>query len=192
VPKLIQAYRQRYPGVLLLPEQSNTPYLVEALRNGHVDAAFVRPPFSSGEGLTVYPVVEEPMRIVLPSKHPQARIRSMSLATLARETFILFPRAIGPGLYDSVIASCQLAGFSPILGQEAPQISSIVHLVAAGFGVSVVPQSIEQIRADDIVYGRISGEAPRAPISLAIRKDNRSATVRNFVALARQKTGAAG
>jgi DNA-binding transcriptional LysR family regulator len=192
VPKLIQAYRQRYPGVLLLPEQSNTPYLVEALRNGHVDAAFVRPPFSSGEGLTVYPVVEEPMRIVLPSKHPQARIRSMSLATLARETFILFPRAIGPGLYDSVIASCQLAGFSPILGQEAPQISSIVHLVAAGFGVSVVPQSIEQIRADDIVYVRISGEAPRAPISLAIRKDNRSATVRNFVALARQKTGAAG
>jgi DNA-binding transcriptional LysR family regulator len=192
VPKLIQAYRQRYPGVLLSPEQSNTPYLVEALRNGHIDAAFVRPPFSAGEGLTVYPVVEEPMRIVLPSKHPQARSRSMSLATLARETFILFPRVIGPGLYDSVIASCQLAGFSPILGQEAPQISSIVHLVAAGFGVSVVPQSIEQIRADGIVYVRISGDAPRAPIGLAVRRDNRSAAVRNFVALARQKTGAAG
>jgi DNA-binding transcriptional LysR family regulator len=116
----------------------------------------------------------------------------MSLATLARETFILFPRVIGPGLYDSVIASCQLAGFSPILGQEAPQISSIVHLVAAGFGVSVVPQSIEQIRADGIVYVRISGDAPRAPIGLAVRRDNRSAAVRNFVALARQKTGAAG
>jgi DNA-binding transcriptional LysR family regulator len=190
VPKLIQAYRQRYPGVLLLPEQSNTPYLVEALRNGHVDAAFVRPPFSSGEGLTVYPVVEEPMRIVLPSKHPQARKRSVSLASLAHETFILFPRAIGPGLHDSIIASCQRAGFSPILGQEAPQIAYIVYLVAAGFGISIVPHSIEQIRADGIVYVPIKGEAPRAPISLAVRKDNRSAVIRNFVALARPRARA--
>jgi hypothetical protein len=108
---------------------------------------------------------------------------------LAHETFILFPRAIGPGLHDSIIASCQRAGFSPILGQEAPQISSIVHLVAAGFGVSIVPHSIEQIRADGIVYVPIKGEAPRAPISLAVRKDNRSAVIRNFVALARPRLG---
>jgi DNA-binding transcriptional LysR family regulator len=135
-------------------------------------------------------LVQEPMRIVLPSKHPQARERSVSLATLAHETFILFPREIGPGLHDSIIASCQRAGFSPILGQEAPQVSSIVHLVAAGFGVSIVPHSIEQIRADGIVYVPIKGEAPRAPISLAVRKDNRSAVIRNFVALARPRARA--
>ena len=95
----------------------------------------------------------------------------MSLAALAHETFILFPRAIGPGLHDSIIASCQRAGFSPILGQEAPQIASIIYLVAAGFGISIVPHSIEQIRADGIVYVPIKGEAPRAPISLAVRKE---------------------
>jgi DNA-binding transcriptional LysR family regulator len=89
------------------------------------------------------------------------------------------PGAIGPGLHDSIIASCQRAGFSPILGQEAPQISSIVYLVAAGFGVSIVPRSIEQIRADGIVYVPIKGGAP---IRLAVRKDNRSAAIRNFVA----------
>lgn len=190
VPGLVQTYRRRYPDVLLSPVQSNTPHLVEALRNGSVDVAFVRPPLGDGEGLTVHPLVQEPMRIVLPSKHPQARERSVSLATLALETFILFPRAIGPGLHDSIIASCQRAGFSPILGQEAPQISSIVHLVAAGFGVSIVPHSIEQIRADGIVYVPIKGEAPRAPISLAVRKDNRSAVIRNFVALARPRARA--
>jgi DNA-binding transcriptional LysR family regulator len=186
VPGLIQAYRERYPDVKLSPEESNTPYLTEALRNGAIDVAFVRPPIGDSEGITVQPFVEEPMRIVLPSKHPHARMRSVSLAVLAQEIFILFPRAIGPGLYDSVIAGCQRVGFSPTLGQEAPQISSIVHLVAAGFGVSVVPQSIEQIRAEGVVYASIDGEAPRAPISLAVRKDNRSAAVRNFVALARR------
>jgi hypothetical protein len=50
-----------------------------------------------------------------------------------------------------------------------------------------VPHSIEQIRADGIVYVPIKGEAPRAPISLAVRKDNRSAVMRNFVALARPR-----
>ena len=187
VPGLIQAYRECYPNVLLSPVQSNTPHLVEALQNGSVDVAFVRPPLGDGEGLTVHPLVQEPMRIVLPSKHPQARKRSVSLASLAHETFILFPRTIGPGLHDSIIASCQRAGFSPILGQEAPQIASIIYLVAAGFGISIVPHSIEQIRADGIVYVPIKGEAPRAPISLAVRKDDRSAAIRNFVALARPR-----
>jgi DNA-binding transcriptional LysR family regulator len=190
VPGLIQAFRKRYPNVLLLPVQSNTPQLVEALRSGSVDVAFVRPPLGDDDGIALHPLVEEPMRIVLPSKHPQTRERSVSLAALAQETFILFPRAIGPGFHDSIIASCQRAGFSPILGQEAPQISSIVHLVAAGFGISIVPHSIEQIRADGIVYIPIKGEAPRAPISLAVHKNNRSASIRNFVALVRPRAPA--
>ena len=190
IPKLVQAFRRRHPNVVLLPEQSNTPKLIASLHDGSIDVAFVRPPFSDSNGISVEPLVEEPMRIVLPSNHPQASLRSVSLASLAGETFILFPRAVGPGLHDSIIAACQRAGFSPILGQDAPQISSTVHLVAAGFGISIVPQSIEQIHADGVVYVGIKGEAPRAPISVAIRKDNRAATVRNFVSLARHSQAA--
>jgi|SRR5579859_1061731 len=192
VPALIQAYRELYPNVQLSPVQSNSPQLADALRAEAVDVAFVRPPLGNGEGIALQTVAEEPMRIVLPSKHPQAGSASLPLAALARETLILFPRAIGPGLFDSIIAGCQRAGFSPTLGQEAPQLPSIVYLVAAGFGVSLVPQSIAQIRADGIVYIEIEGEAPMAPISLAYRKDNRSATVRNFITLARQGLHRAG
>lgn len=186
VPELILAYREFYPKVLLSPVQSNTPHLIEALRTGSVDVAFVRPPFGDGEGIAVEPLVEEPMCIVLPSTHALAESARLPLAALAQESLILFPRAIGPGLYDSIIASCQRAGFSPTLGQEAPQLPSIVYLVAAGFGVSIVPQSIEQIRANGIAYIEIEGEAPRAPISVAYRRDDRSTTVRNFVALTRR------
>ena len=187
VPGLVQTYRRRYPGVVLSPVQGNTPDLVEAVQNGSVDVAFVRPPLGDRQAITVHPLVEETMRIVLPSNHPQARKRFVSLATLAQETIILPPRAISPGLYDSIIASCQRAGFSPLLKHEDPLmvIASIVYLVAAGFGISIVPHSFQHIRADGIVYVPIKGEAPRAPISLAVRKDNRSAVIRNFVALAR-------
>ncbi len=185
VPAVIQAFRDLYPNVLLSPEQSNTPHLVECLRNGSVDVAFVRPPVADSEGIAILPVVEEPMRIVLPIRHSLAKEPHIPLKALAGENLILFPRAIGQGLYDSIIASCQRVGFSPILGQEAPQIPSIVCLVAAGFGVSVIPKSIEQIRADGVVYLPVKGEAPVAPIGVAYRKDDRRATVRNFVTLAR-------
>jgi DNA-binding transcriptional LysR family regulator len=186
VPGIIRAYRERYPGVVLTPEQSNTARLIAALQAGEIDVAFVRPPIIDGEGVALDPLIDEPMMIVLPEWHPHAGDPSMPLAALAPETFILFPRALGPGLHDSIIASCQRAGFSPKLGQEASQTVSIIHMVAAGFGVSIVPQSLEQIRVEGVVYLGIEGEAPRALVSLAYRRDDRSMIVRNLVALARQ------
>ncbi|HVJ54208.1 MAG TPA: LysR substrate-binding domain-containing protein [Aliidongia sp.] len=186
VPGIVRAYRERYPLVSLSPEASNTPRLVAGLRNDEIDIAFVRPPVGEADGLTIEPLVEEPMVIVLPRSHARAGDGSVPLAVLADETLILFPRAIGPGLYDTVLAACRQAGFSPTVGQEAPQIPSIVHLVAAGFGVSIVPKSIAQIDAEGVCYLGIEGDGPSAPIGIAYRRNDRSPLVRNFVALARQ------
>src|SRR3979490_809844 len=65
-PRIISAHRERYPGVLVSPEERNTPLLVAGLRSGEIDVAFIRPPLSDGEGLEVEPLVEEPMVILLP------------------------------------------------------------------------------------------------------------------------------
>src|SRR6202051_2076788 len=186
VPGIISAHRRREPSVLTSQEERSTPLLAAGLRSGEIDVAFIRPPLSDGEGLEVEPLVEEPMVIALPESHPRARDRSMPLAALAEETFILFPRAIPPDLHDAIIASCRRAGFSCKLSQDAPQILTTVLMVAAGLGVSIVPQSIAQLPLAGVAYIRIEGEAPRAPISLAYRRDNRSTTVRNFVAPARR------
>jgi DNA-binding transcriptional LysR family regulator len=186
VPGIIRAHRERYPGVLVSPEERNTPLLVAGLRSGEIDVAFIRPPLRDCEGLEVEPLVEEPMVILLPESHPRAGDRSMPLAALAAENLILFPRAVGPGLHDAIIASCQRAGFSCKLSQDSPQILTTVLMVAAGLGVSIVPQSIAQIRLAGVAYIPIEGDAPRAPISLAYRRHDRSTTVRNFVASARR------
>jgi DNA-binding transcriptional LysR family regulator len=186
VSGIISAYCERHPSVLVSPEQSNTARLVAALQSGKIDVAFVRPPIIDGEGLALDPLIDEPTMIVLPESHPRAGDRSLALAALAEETLILFPRTIGPGGHDAIIASCQRAGFSPKLGQQAPQMPENVHMVAAGFGVSIVPQSLAQIHHPGVAYIRIEGEAPRAPISLAFRRDDRSTIVRNFVTSARR------
>ncbi|HVI88975.1 MAG TPA: LysR family transcriptional regulator [Dongiaceae bacterium] len=186
VPSAIGAFRQRYPGVVLLPEQSNTPHLIAGLRAGEIDVAFIRPPVTESEGLAFDLLVEEPMLVVLPAAHARAGERSIPLAAIAEDTLILFPRQTGPGLYDAVIAACQQAGFSPEIGQEAPQITSTVHMVAAGFGVSIVPQSVQQIHAEGVAYLRIQGDAPCAQISLAYRRGDQSAAVQHFVGITRR------
>lgn len=59
-------------------------------------------------------------------------------------------------------------------------------MVAAGFGISIIPQSLEQLHAEGVAYLQIEGDAPRALVSLAYRRGDRSTVVRNFVALARR------
>jgi DNA-binding transcriptional LysR family regulator len=187
VPALVQRYRACQPDVQLLPEQSNTPALIEGLHAGTVDLAFIRPPIEADDTLSVETLVEEDMLVVLPQRHPLAlQAAPVPLEALAEETFILFPREIGHGLYDAVVGACHRAGFNPRLGLAAPQISSIVPMVEAGFGVSVVPRSVNRIGGPDVAYLPIAGDIPRAPIGLACRRDERSAAVRQFVALARR------
>jgi DNA-binding transcriptional LysR family regulator len=187
VPALIREYRGRHPDVVLSPEQSNTPSLVEGLQQGRIDVAFIRPPIMSADEVEVELLVREDMVVALPHTHPLAQSgASVSLSALAAETFILFPRMIGAGLYDAITHACQRAGFIPRLGQEAPQITSIVPMVGAGFGISIVPRSTSQIQTDEVVYLPIAGEAPKAPISLAWRRHDPSPVVRSFLAVARQ------
>jgi DNA-binding transcriptional LysR family regulator len=191
IPAIIREYGIDYPDIVLFPAASNTPLLVARLRAGQIDAAFIRPPIGDDGDLALEPLVDEPTVMLLPSGHPLSRLTSAPLKALAREILVLFARENNPSNYDSVIAACRRAGFSPKLGQEAPQIVAAVPMVAAGLGVSIVPQSIGRIHVDGVVCLPIDGDAPRALISLAHRRDDRSAAVQNFVAVTRRVTRAA-
>jgi DNA-binding transcriptional LysR family regulator len=190
IPAIIREYRMHFPDVVLFPQASSTSLLVARLRCGQVDIAFIRPPLSDDEGVVIEPLVDEPAVMVLPAGHPLSRSISAPLGAFAKETFVLFPRELNPGNYDSFIAACHRAGFSPKLGQEAPQIVSTIPLVAAGLGVSIVPRSTSRILADSVIYLPIEGDAPRALIGLAHRRDDPSPAVRNFIAVAHRLIGA--
>lgn len=183
VPALIRDFRARYPDVQLHTEQSNTARLLEALAADTIDAAFVRTPIDAPPGIVSVPVVDEDMVLALPSEHRLAGRERVPLAALADDEFILLPREISPGLYDRTVGACEAAGFTPKLGQEAPQITSIVPMVAAGFGVSLVPASVSQIQTPGVGYWPIEGEVPRAPISLAYRAAHGSAALERFIGM---------
>ena len=101
------------------------------------------------------------------AKRPQSP--ALPLAALAAETFIVYRRRSGPGLYDAIFAACHAAGFSPLVGQEAPRIVSTLNLVATGLGIAIVPASLQRMQMDGVVYRRLTGTQPRAPLLLATR-----------------------
>jgi DNA-binding transcriptional LysR family regulator len=71
-----------------------------------------------------------------------------------------------------------------VIGQLAPQIASVVNLVGAELGVSIVPASMSQLQITGVTYRAIAGEARIAPLVLAHRRGETSALVRNFLARA--------
>ncbi|WP_321878769.1 LysR family transcriptional regulator [Paraburkholderia bannensis] len=184
VATLLQRYRTAYPGVAIGCEESNSSVLLERVSEARVDAAFVRLPLDC-RGLETQPLVEEDVLAVLPPRHRLARRRSLDLADLAGDPLILFPRPIGPDLYDSIISACRAAGFNPVISMESPQISSTVNMAAAGFGVTLIPSSMRQIQAKGVTYHALKGGSLHTTIALVHRPRERAPTVQNFVRILR-------
>jgi DNA-binding transcriptional LysR family regulator len=189
VPAVIRTFRETYPNVSLMLEESGTGALVDGLRREQIDAAFVRSPVADRQGLAVHALFEEPMLVALPAGHRLAgdEATPIALSEIAAEPLILYRRRSGPGLYDAIIGACRAAGFSPNIAQEAPRIVSTLNLVAAGIGVSLVPESLGALGMAGIAYRRLE-RRPKliAPLTLASRAVSHSAAVANFVGMVRR------
>jgi DNA-binding transcriptional LysR family regulator len=181
VPSAIRTFRRAYPEIYLTLEEANTTRLVIGLKEGTLDAVFLRPGTPGTEELQLRRLPEEPMVAALPERHPAAALKKIDLAMLKDDPFLLFPREIAPTVYDTVVDACRKAGFEPVISQLAPHFSTIVNLVAAELGVSIVPASMMQVRVAGMAYRPIAGQSPTAGLALAYRRGETSPVVRNFI-----------
>jgi DNA-binding transcriptional LysR family regulator len=140
LPLLVRELRVQSPEIEIALREANTSQQIELLRLGLLDAGLVRPPIQA-QGIEIEVVGHEPLRAVLPDDHRLAGARSIRLEELRDEPFVLFPRSIGPGLYDQILGLCREAGFSPNVVYESGATATMVALVEAGVGVCVLPQS---------------------------------------------------
>jgi len=179
----IREFHSRFPEVEIRCHEMNSLDQVEALHKGEINAGFLRTPIPD-DGITVHVLLRESLVLVLPEHHAAARKSRINLRDFATEPFILFPRKQGPIPYDQIIATCQQAGFSPILTQEGNEMQSLLGLVAAGLGVSLVPNSLRNLRRPGVVYRTLTIPTPQIEISLAIRKVGIIPVERSFVDVA--------
>jgi len=181
VAATIRSFRRTYPEVDLSLEEANTPRLIEGVKDGSYDVVFLRPGASGSADLQERLLVSEAMVAVLPADHPLSKSEAIKLAVLKEEPFILLPPAAGPILHDEIYAACRSAGFEPSLGQMAPQIGSVINLVATGLGVSLVPECMRCMQVPGIVFRTLAGKSPIARLAVSLRRGESAATVRNFI-----------
>ncbi|MEJ1975144.1 MAG: LysR substrate-binding domain-containing protein [Acetobacteraceae bacterium] len=117
-PEIARWFRQHLPGVTLQAFEMTTAEQEIALKSGRIEAGIVHPPLDDGT-LACAAIADVVFKLVLSDQNPLARRPALHLRDLADEHFILFPRSIGPRLYDTIIALCRNAGFSPQIILEA-------------------------------------------------------------------------
>lgn len=190
IPRIIRAYRERYPAVSIALAEGNAGRLTERASVGELEVGILRAPVGRPDGIEYHRLLVEELLWVLPVGHPtlDGSESSIDIQAVRNEPFILVRRPGAPGMYANLLHACQSAGFEPRVAFEVERMLTNVSLVAAGEGISVVPASMRDIHRDSVVYRRISGARPRlvAPLTLVCRQFNQSPALQNFIMLARQ------
>lgn len=175
---LLRAFRERSPDVAIEVRELPPADQVEALKRGDLDIGFVRAPLHEPQ-LSSENIRTEKLVLALPADHRLAIRERVALSAVSREPFVFFPRARGPGFFDLLISVCRDSGFTPHIVQEAPQID-VLALVAAGFGLSILPDSVRELRRADIVLRPIIG-SPTTELRLVWRTGDPSPAVARFI-----------
>jgi DNA-binding transcriptional LysR family regulator len=188
LPGVLRAYREAYPGVTLELRELTSDVQLRELHDTRIDAGMLLEPIGDSS-LATMPLLRERLVVAMPATDPLARRgRRVTLSALATRPFILFPRSNAPGFHDMIVGFCQSAGFTPRIAQEAIQLQTIISLASAGLGVALVPASLMRLRRSGVVYRALRESSPQITVSLAWRRDNRSACLANFVSTARRRS----
>jgi DNA-binding transcriptional LysR family regulator len=184
LPVILRAFRRNFGHVELYLREMSPADQVLALREGRIQVGFLRAPIDEPT-LAVETILRERLVAALPVSHPLAARKRLALRALAREPFVLFPRHLGPGFYDQIIALCRQAGFSPRVIQEAPQMVTIASLVAVGLGVSVMPASVSHLWREGVAFLPLTGRIPPPELVMAWRPDDTSPVLHAFLNVVR-------
>ena len=137
LPRYTAAFTRRYPDARLRIVEEQTPVLIEGLRDLSLDFALLALPLRHKD-LELQPIRTEPLFAALPEDHPLARRDGVSAAELRGEPFVLLRD--GHCFRDLSLAVCGKATVSANMAFESGQFSSILGMVAAGIGLSLVPE----------------------------------------------------
>jgi DNA-binding transcriptional LysR family regulator len=178
LPAIVRAFRRRAPDVTLVLEEMIAGEQTRALAAGALDVGFMRRPPPLEPGLIGTTLKREPIIVALPRDHALAALRMIRLRDLAGELLVVFPARPRPSWADVEIDLCRRAGFEPRT-QEAVEMASALSLVAAGIGVTLVPESVRAVRRPGVVF-RPLVPAPTSELLMVRRAGPPSELVARF------------
>jgi DNA-binding transcriptional LysR family regulator len=164
-----------------------------ALVARRIDVAFVRSPFAPiPPDVAALTIMTDRLMLVLRAEHPLASLPAVPIAALAHEPFVMFEHDAGTGIWDHIVAMCADHGFSPTVAQEAREAPTLLALVAAGLGVTILPDSLQRIQVEGVVYRPLDTPQAASTLLLAYRRDERAGAARAFIRLVEEMAAAQG
>ena len=124
---------------------------------------------------------------VLPKGHRASRRAVVSVEQLADEPFVLFHRAGAPELFDAIVGLCSGAGFTPRVVNEADMMQTVLTLVEAGEGVTLVPACVSNLRGNGVVLRPVQPDTVRIPLMMVWPEDRESRALQSFLDLVREQ-----
>ena len=186
LPAILQRYRAAFPDVQLVLREATSDVQTEELLDGRIDAGFVIPPLPghAGSALDYMKVLEEPLILCAPAGLDALRgAGPVRLRDLPPLPLVIFPRAAAPALHDAILSCFRAAGITPVIGQEAMQMQTIVSLVSGGMGLALVPQSVSNLMRAGVEYRALLDPSPLTELGVAWRRDHGSPVLGGFLDL---------
>ena len=188
--RVVNTYRKQYPQVTLTMIDLTTMRQLQAITDRVIDLGFLRPP--AGEtppDIRIASLRQEPLMLVAPAAHPLLRQREIGVRDLASHPFVTFLPDAGTGIQRQVLQLCREAGFAPEVALQAGEGSTIIGLVAAGCGISILPESFSAIRVKGVRYRRLVDAGAVTELMLACRAGESGALVQGFFEMAQRVGG---
>lgn len=151
VSDTLSTFRRRYPDVHIQTRETNTREQIVPLNEGALDLGLMRNT-QLPETLIWERVLREPLLAMVPRDHPLASQPRVSLLELAREPFVFFDPHVGTGLYDDILGLLRRYDLTPTIAQEVGEAMTIIGLVAAGLGVSILPASFRRVQLSEMCW----------------------------------------
>ncbi len=174
LPDLVRQAIERMPRMPLMLQENFTAKLLDMLRTGELDAAILAEPFPDA-GLAIAALYDEPFMVAVPKKHPLARRKRIPADELKKETMLLL--GTGHCFRDHVLEVCpEYAQFSSNSDGihksfEGSSLETIKYMVAAGMGLTVVPQLSVPAEPDKhVAYVPFSDPVPTRRVVLVWRR----------------------
>src|ERR1700687_2722045 len=152
LPPVLAAFAKQFPKSTVTVVEEITPVLLQRLRGGSIDLVILALPVR-GHEFEALPLITEPLFAALPKNHRLSRNKTVGLRELRTEPFLLLRD--GHCFRENAIAACDRARVSPQVVFESGQFSSLLGLVGAGVGVSLVP-AMAVDRRSQVRFVRIS------------------------------------
>ncbi|SAK46111.1 LysR family transcriptional regulator [Caballeronia glebae] len=179
IPELLVAAKRDLPDIDVVLLEMISVAQIEAFEANAIDLGFMRP-LPSRQKVEFLLVDREPMIVALPAGHALCRFERLELSQLHEQAFIMHSPTHGKYFHDRILGMLIADEVKPHFTQYIDQTPTILSLVRAGLGVSILPASSQRFHYDNVEFREIAGNTVQAEMSMAWRTDQDNPAVTAF------------